>query len=296
MKLLLTPEGVRDPVIDRLLETKIIEHLIPDQPIIRVLVCSDGKTTNLVGNYTAALNVPPQYHVSFQRLCRGLNECRNGEIQGVQVRPISFWDKEEDFQYKLATCDIFFMAGFTTGDDHIEAVYSEVGFQLKRHAVANRCVTNEMLCWGVCGSAVSFGCVWDVTWSGRNMGRNCEMLRMLGHKGWVNYASSTTPSEVVVTNDLQEWQMTSGTGLGVCITPNVQSAEAFRCVKSRINRWAWTQLADRMKGKLAEQVALLAQETTVYNGSQHGIRLWRFWWYGHCEWIDENKELEVNVA
>lgn len=290
MRLLLTPEGVRDPVIDLLLKTEIIKHLIPDQPIITVLVCNDGK--NRSPSIEAPLDLP-LYQNSFWRLCSKVNARRNGMIQGVQVRPISFWDDEELFQSELARCDIFFMAGFTTGVGHIEAVYRETHFQSKRHAVANRCVLNKMTCWGVCGSAVSFGCLWDVTWSSRNMGRSCEMFQMLGEDGWVNYSSSTTPDKVVVTTDLREWQMTSGTGLGVCVTEDVRFAEAFLCVKSKKTQRAWTELAGRMAGKLAKQVVLLAHERAVYNGSRHGLRLWCFNWYGHWEWIGD-EELEVN--
>ena len=54
--------------------------------------------------------------------------------------------------------------------------------------------------------------------------------------------------------------MTSGTGLGVCITNDFVCADAFRCVKSRTNKRAWTELAGRIAGKLVDQVALLAQE------------------------------------
>lgn len=289
MKLLLTPEGVRDPVIDMILETNIIKHLIPDKPIITVLLCNDGK--DISPSIHAPLDLP-LYRNSFWRLCSKVNARRNGKIQEVQVRQISFWHDEDLFQSELAICDIFFMAGFTNKCDHIEAVYRDIGFQLKRHAVANRCILNQMTCWGVCGSAISFGCLWDVTWSSRHMGSSCEMFQMLGQDGWVNYTATTTPNKVVVTTDLREWQMTSGTGLGVCITEDVRFAEAFLCVKSKTNKRAWKQLAGMMAGKLAEQVALLSQKRTVYNASRHGLRLWCLSWYGHWNWIGD-EDLEV---
>ena len=206
MKLILTPEGLSDPVVECLADTEPLSFMLPCKPVIHILVCLDGKNSErsrlVVEEATWAY-----YRRLFQKLVTNAHKlvkqssgldsgCRlAAEEVEVDVRPISFWDEEENFRL-LQNCDLFFMAGFTGGEKHIETMFRDERFAWKRAQVADQVCKNKMTYWGVCGSAVVSGCRWDVEWTTRNM-KDCRFFRMLCDDGFVNYISAGSPDQVL---------------------------------------------------------------------------------------------------
>ena len=178
-----------------------------------------------------------QHATSFQRLCNGINrEHRraDGILRGnvtVVLRQISFLDEEHAFMEKLDNSDVFYMAGFTTKVDHVEQIYRHRRFDGKRFAVANKCVTNQLSCWGVCGSAVSFGNRWTLDSTGRTMGYDCRIFELLGTQGFVTYSNDE------ISHGIDDWRFMSGTGMCICIGSEVTCADAFRVVNAKKSTW-----------------------------------------------------------
>jgi hypothetical protein len=264
MKVLLTPMGPSDPVIG---SVPSLEGLIPENDVT-VLVCLDGKTE------TSGVRAPLDV-AYYTRLFRKLCNKENGIVRNINLMQISFFDQYDLFLAKLHLCDIFFMAGFTSRVKHVEAIYARRNPDMtrKRHAVANRCVTNMMLFWGVCGSAVGCGTEWEMFLSSRILSPpNFQMLELLAD-GRVDYQACSGPA-CTITGDLTEWHITSGIGLLIVMTEHRQAAIPFCCVKK--NRWEHGKTCKLMEPKLIEQVqrmATLASEYMTDNGKK-----WRLHW------------------
>lgn len=271
MKLLLTPVGLGDPVIDGMPD---LDGLIPATVVVTVLVCNDGRND-------AHLN-PCLDRTYLTRLFLKLCNKGNRTVTNIRLMQISFFEPYDLFFAKLRLCDIFYMAGFTSKVTHVEPIYlrGDPDMTLKRHAVANRCVTNSMLFWAVCGSAVSCGMRWDITWSSRTLPpADYQMFEMLAD-GRVDY-QACSGAVCQITEDLAEWHITSGIGLMIVVTPTLQTAKAFCCVKKQ--RSAYHQICAQMQPKLSRQVRRLATLTDEYRTVDGAT--WRFHWgNGIVEW------------
>ncbi len=193
--LIMTPVGLNDEIIDCMPD---LRALIPPKSDVTVLFCNDGK--NLCREVQENINIPYMNRL-FKKLCT-----KDHQTVQVTIVEISFYESDDTFQAKLNAGDIFFMAGFTTNCKHIEGVYNRGDHAMaqKRHAVANKCVCNEIVFWGVCGSAMSCGARWTAEWSDRTLNQeDFQMFEMLAD-GFVDYQPSAGP-EVRITEDLSEW-------------------------------------------------------------------------------------------
>ena len=276
MKLLLTPVGLSDFVVERIPR---VDGLIPRKSHVIVLLCNDGKDTASFKTMT------PLQLAYFRRLLTKLCLLNNNCVNTVAVTPISFFEPAKSFHEKLRNADFFFMAGFTTQVDNVEGIFrrDDADMCMKRFAVANKVVTNSMSLWAVCGSAMASGATWRDIWSLRSMPDSShQMLEMLAD-GYVDYAICSG-GNVTVTDDLRSFQISSGTGLLIVISETVQYGEAFRCVKgSRGNKWAYEDIAARITAKLQLQMQRLCTMVSFYhdgNGNLWSLHLRA----GHVEW------------
>ena len=277
MKLLLTPKGLSDFVVERIPR---VTGLIPRKQHVIVLLCNDGKDT------AARTDMTPGKLAYFTRLLTKLCMLNNDVVNTVAVTEISFFEPAHTFHQKLRNADFFYMAGFIPGEVHVERIFQrdDHNMFLKRVAVANKVVTNTMSLWAICGSAMSCGATWCGGWSPRTMPHSShQMLEMLAD-GYVDYASSSGP-EVTVTDDLRSFQICSGTGLVVVTSETVQHAEAFRCVKGqKHSNWQkYDELAVRITAKLHMQIQRLSTMVSLYHDGNGNF--WRLHWgTGHFEW------------
>ena len=196
--LIMTPVGLNDEIIDCMPD---LSALIPQhRSDVTVLFCNDGK--NLCREVQENINIPYMTRL-FEKLCT-----KGHQTVQVTIVEISFYESDDTFQAKLNVGDIFFMAGFTNNCKHVEGVYKRRDHAMaqKRQAVANKCVCNEIVFWGVCGSAISCGAKWDAepSWSTRTMNqKDFEMFEMLAD-GFVDYQTSAGPA-LKITKDLSAW-------------------------------------------------------------------------------------------
>ena len=95
MRLLLTPEGPSDPVIESIPH---IPGLIPLKPQVCFLVCNDGKD---VSSTNRAKFDRVYYERLFKKLCKLVNKAE----QAVSLEVISFFEPDTDFYAKLKNCD-----------------------------------------------------------------------------------------------------------------------------------------------------------------------------------------------
>ena len=161
MRLMLTPQGPSDSIVELI---PPITGFIPQREHVRFLWCNDGKDLSS----TCRGEVNKDYYARlFLKLCTRNNDT----VRSVCVTFISFFDTDDDFCAKLNNCDVFFMAGFTTRVQHVEAIYRRqcVSMMMKRMELANRVVTNRISLWAVCGSAVCCGNCWNYDGSLRTM-------------------------------------------------------------------------------------------------------------------------------
>jgi len=264
MKLLLTPMGPSDPVTE---SVPTLHGLIPES-YVTVLVCIDGKTQTGV--------VRPLLDVTYYtRLFTNLCNKGNGIVRSINLMQISFFDPYDLFLAKLLLGDIFFMAGFTSHVDDVEPIYARGNPDMtrKRHAVANRCVTNKTLFWGVCGSAVGCGMRWDLSWSSRTLTPLAfQMFEILGD-GNVDY-QACSGAACKITDDLTQWHITGSIGLLIVITETRQAAIPFCCVKKK--RWDIHNTCKLMEPKLLQQVQRIAAMTSYYMTANGAA--WRLHW------------------
>ena len=109
MKVLLTPRGLSDVMVDILTSELIMADFLPDKQNVNVLWCNDGKETSSQAPAMPA-NVRQQHKTSFERLWKYTNiNIRRRVPQDAQVtvtlEQISFWDELDEFERKLQDCD-----------------------------------------------------------------------------------------------------------------------------------------------------------------------------------------------
>ena len=273
MKVLLTPAGLGDPCIQGMPD---LQGAIPNTSRVTVLVCMDGKNDV---NRKELVDVP-----YVQRLFLKLCKKGSSAVKDIRVMQISFFEPYDLFMAKLRLCDIFFMAGFTTKVRYVEAIYRrhDPDMARKRDAVAYRCIDNDMLLWGVCGSAMSLGNHWSCGFSSRTLSpAEYQMFGVLGN-GNVHY-DACSGTNCTINDDLEKWQITSGSGLFILVTPENHRAQAFCCVKN--NKWAYHEFSMQMQGKLNAQVARLAGLETEYVDA-HGRPWVLVWRSGNKRYVD----------
>ena len=278
MRLCLTSVGPGDRVMAWIPR---IDGFIPNKQHVRVLVCNDGKDTSPDERHTLDI---PFYERLFTKMCKLNKYCT--DVQTVTVEVISFFDPDADFYKTLHDCDLFFMAGFTTKVKHVEPIFlrHDKSMTLKRVAVANRVVTNKMAMWAVCGSAVSCGTSWDMRDSDRVLPNSSyQMLEMLAD-GHICYEACVGPQGITVTEDLQEWHISSGTGLIIVTNDRLQHGEAFVCV--RRNYEAYQSKCDEITQKMVSQLKRLKLMVSVYrSGEAHDSQSWTLsWGTGEVQW------------
>lgn len=277
MKLLLTPVGPNDKVIDWIPR---IAGFIPHKQHVCVLVCNDGK------DYSPTIRTAfdrSYYERLFKKMCK-LN---NNVVQTVSLEVISFFEPDTDFYEKLHNCDFFFMAGFTSHVEHVEAIFrrDDESMTLKRMAVANRVVTNEMAMWAVCGSAVSCGTSWDMQVSCRVLPNSLYQMLELLADGHICYAACSGPQGITVTDNLKEWHISSGTGLIIVTNDRLQHGESFVCVKKHYAEYQAQCVL--ITHKMVRQLEQLNSMVSHYRSEQaHNSQCWRlFWGTGKSQWV-----------
>ena len=276
MKLLLTPVGPSDKVIKWIPR---VDGLIPNKHHVRVLVCNDGKDTAF-----CKFSFDRSY---YERLFTKL--CKNHEavVQTVSLETISFFEADIDFFEKLNNADVFFMSGFTSHVNHVEAIFKrdDEAMTLKRAALANAVVTNQVTMWAVCGSAVCCGNSWGIGWSGRGLqASEFQMFDML-NDGCIDYQACSGASGIEVTDDLKAFHITSGTGLVIVLNAEQRHGEAFVCVNKS---WAAYQAkCDLITAKTNRQLMRLSAMVSVYRSRPaKDSQRWCFrWGTGIVEWL-----------
>ena len=278
MKLLLTPAGPSDKVMEWIPR---VDGFIPHKQNVRVVVCNDGK------DHSRTVRAPldrPYYERMFEKLCK-LN---NNVVQTVSLEVVSFFDPDTDFYQKLNNCDFFFMAGWTSHVQHVEAIFrrDDVSMTLKRTRVANRVVTNKMAMWAVCGSAVSCGTSCNVGFSSRVLPNSSHQMLGILADGHVSYHSNSNAQGITVTDDLKEWQISYGTGLIIVTNDTLQHGEAFVCVTPP-KRAAYQPKCPAITQKMVRQLERLNSMVSDYRISQAlDSQRWRlFWGTGVFQWL-----------
>ena len=116
------------------------------------------------------------------------------------------------------------------------------------------------------------------------MSSDCRMFTVLGEQGFVTYTESGD-----ATSDMNDWQITTGTGCCICIGPEVSCGEAFRTASSR--KSFWNEAAQNLTCKLNHQVERLKRTTSFYS---YGGYTWRLWWgLGIAGWV-ENRRIDTD--
>ena len=122
----------------------------------------------------------------------------------------------------------------------------------KRSAVANRVITNEMAMWAVCGSAVACGTRWSVSWSDRQLPTSLyEMLGLLAD-GHVDHQACSGVHGIKVSDEMNEWHITSGTGLIIVTKEGRQHGEAFVCAKK--NYTEYNAICEQITKNMVKQI------------------------------------------
>ena len=275
MKLLLTPAGPRDKVIECIPR---IAGFIPHHQHVCVLVCNDGKDRSP----TIRTAFDTSY---YERLFKKMCQLNNNDVNTVSLEVISFFEPDTDFYQKLDNCDFFFMAGFTSRVQHVEAIFmrDDESMTQKRMAVANRVVTNKMSMWGVCGSAVACGASWNIGFSSRVLPNSSQQMLEILADGHVRYDSG--PQELTVTDNLKEWHISSGTGLIIVTNDRLQHGESFVCVKPKYAEYQPKCVA--ITHKMVRQLERLNSMVSHYRSEQaHNSQCWRlFWGTGKTQWV-----------
>ena len=170
---------------------------------------------------------------------------------------------------------------------HVEAIFVRHNESMtgKRTEVANRVVTNEMAMWAVCGSAVACGTSWNLRGSRRDLPHSTyQMLEVLAD-GEVCYDACSGPNNITITENLNEWHVSSGTGLIIVTNAMLQHGESFVCVTNQ--RAAYQAPALAISHKMARQLERLNTMVSDYRSEQaHNSRCWRlFWGTGNAYWL-----------
>ena len=274
MKLMLTPEGRNDSVVERI--PKVV-GLVPRKDHVIVLLCNDGLDT------ASCKTMTPLQLANFRRLLTKLCQLNNDSVKSVAVITISFFEPGSSFHEKVKNADLFFMANFTHNVDHVEGIFRrhDAIMRMKRMAVANKVVTNTMSLWAVGGAAMACGAFW------RNSRRmpvcSHQMLAILAD-GYVDYTTGFG-GNVPLTNALRSFQISGGTGLVIVTTDTIQHAEAFRCANTgtKGKKWIYHNNAARITAKLQLQIQRLRSMVSLYHDG-HG-NLWSLHWgTGHVAW------------
>ena len=208
-------------------------------------------------------------------------------VQAVPLEVISFFEPDTDFYEKLQNCDFFFMAGFTSHVRHVEAIFVRHNESMtgKRTEVANRVVTNEMAMWAVCGSAVACGTSWNLRGTRRDLPHSTyQMLEVLAD-GEVCYDACSGPNNITITENLNEWHISSGTGLIIVTNAMRQHGQSFVCVSGQPDAYHAPALA--ISHKMTEQLRRLHNMVSDYRSEQApNSRCWRlFWGTGNACWL-----------
>jgi len=288
MKLLLTPHGPNDKVIERIPR---IDGFIPRKEHVYVLICNDGKDYSHTNRTKVDM---PYYKRLFTKLCK-----LNNIVKTVTLEVISFFEPDMDFHNKLINADFFFMAGFTSYVEHIASVYrrDDHAMTMKRMAVANKVVTNQMGMWAVCGSAVSCGTSWNMPAcvSNRVLPNSAfQMLEILAD-GYVDYQSCSGPHGITVTDDLKAWHITSGTGLIIVTNDRQQCGQAFVCGRKTYETYQakCVTLTQKVLMQLARLNSMVSEYRieTAYDSAR-----WRLSWgsgniqfESDCDWQERDE-------
>ena len=260
--------------------------------VVTVLFCNDGKETEPGTKTPITPQLLNQHRNTFERLIRRVNSersRRDGRPRAhvaVELVQVSFWDPAPEFFRHLEGGDIFYMAGFTNQVAAVQQIYLEANadLRLKRRRVANMVVTEGMRCWGVCGSAVSFGKNMTLpTRTSMTPEDGYEMFNILGPKGNVDYCY--VQQDMPSTTDLDKFEITMGTLACMCSGPKVPFgylAEAFPIHK----KWKWKNFAEVQTKKLQNQAATLgttAQGGVISSYQTDSGQIWCLnWWSGEA--------------
>ena len=167
VKLILLPKF--DPsCLKRIAADQVCRTMLPDQPVVRVFICQDGRAQQ---DQAAYLEFEQAY---FEMLYQDRNKLNRRNTK-LQFREFSFagsLDTLQEHLRELKTCDIFYMTGFSIGQGlsvtlmnvfqnharlgHDERIQSDIVENLFR-AIVNRVQYNQMLYMGVCGGAMCAG-------------------------------------------------------------------------------------------------------------------------------------------
>ena len=99
MKLLLTPEGLNDSVVERI--PKVV-GLVPRKHHVIVLLCNDGLDT------ASCKTMTPLQLANFTRLLTKLCQLNNDSVKSVAVITISFFEPGSSFHEKVKNADLIF--------------------------------------------------------------------------------------------------------------------------------------------------------------------------------------------
>ena len=272
-----------------------MKHFFPDKERVTVCWCNDGK---VLSKNTTPLSerITQQHRTSFQRLWKYTNMNQRNKVAlshdvEVTLVQISFRESDEDFESKLAVCDLFFMAGFTHKVAHVEDIFCCSKMQRKRVSLAKYCNSHDMPIWGVCGSAVALGSKW--TLPSRNLD-DAQLFGVLGpHFKLIYSGGNLTDVEYA---DEQAWHITPGTGACIVLTSTVEAAAAFRmCGKRNENKTLYWRSAKMIDAKMQRQIQKLAIERTLlyWTGPRYRKLAWKT---GECEWVEVSPISEFEIT
>ena len=202
-----------------------VPDFLPAKEEIIVAICGDGKRKVAGGPSKVDFLY---WHRLLRKMSRRLSD---NQVQDVRLVEVSFWDDAEEFIRKVVSCDWFVMCGFTGGEKFIEAVWQKnrEGMTRKRRLVAARVQCNHMAMWGVCGGAVVMGNRWREGLSSRRLPPSrCQLIEVLPGCD-IHYQSASGPHDVVITDEIHCFVISTGTGIIMVATEARRWASAFTC-------------------------------------------------------------------
>ena len=179
------------------------------------------------------------------------------------------------------------MAGFTSHVRHVEAIFvrHDESMARKRTEVANRVVTNEMANVGSLWQCGVLRHLLEFPSSRRVVPHSSyQMLEVLAD-GEVCYDACSGPNNITITENLNEWHISSGTGLIIVTNAMLQHGQSFVCVSSQRDAYHAPALA--ISHKMTEQLRRLHNMVSDYRSEQApNSRCWRlFWGTGNACWL-----------
>ena len=258
MRLLLLPNGFRDPVIKGLYYDDTAQALLqPRGPVCRIAICQDGRgTQRSLGDiqlWSEAIYLR-KYYQWFGQHCEFL--------------PFSFGDSMQNMRAILEWADVFYMCGFGGGfPEFLRRLFDPLGpGKAVVDLIRARVQYDEMAYIGICGGAMAAGRHY---WS---QPRSTCCFDFLEGVDVAYDANDSTIAKKTPRTDATAFQMTCACGIAINMRYPKVHASSVIVVK---NSAQWTKFASE-NSKCLKEACLTIADTwfPYYHASLPGT-----WWF-----------------